>query len=107
MAKIKRNKKTDKPDKRKHTKPKGGRPNLEDQELTPEMLAFADYIGHGNTPEMAGQILGLSDYKVKTYSELESVKKEIQKYRNIYQISDEKERWLKELEEVVRFHHLS
>lgn len=89
--KIKRNKPLRLYDKRKNNP---GRPNLKSiSELTPEMNNFVHLVANGNDPRKAGELLGLSDYKVNTWIDLPLVKEEIKKWSLIYS-QDEYEKWI-------------
>ncbi len=81
-------------DKRFNENPQGGRPKVEDGVLTEDMKAFAEYIGRGMTAKMAGDLVQFSEYQWKTYPTYENVKREIEKFRQIYQIEGDKERWI-------------
>lgn len=78
-------------DKRKNNP---GRPTLKEiKELNPNMRNFAHLVANGKDPKKAGAMIGISDYKVRTWMELELVKTEIDKWKLIY-ANDEYEKWV-------------
>ena len=61
-----------------------GAPSLEEKELTRVQKDFAALIAAGISEEAAGKSLGFSDYKIKAYRNLEKVKEEITRWREIF-----------------------
>lgn len=56
---------------------KMGSPKLEDRELTEEMRYFSVLLAQGLPPKEAGKMVGLSDYQIKTYPELDKIKEHV------------------------------
>jgi len=98
--KVIQRRKTLKPFTKKYDNPKVGRKPNAEKELTEEQKEFAIMVARGIPPEIAGAEKGWTPYKIQTYHLLPNMKKEIEKWQDIFGV-EQKAKYAKLGDQIV------